>query len=98
MESPLRERLRVLTMIESGARAGELRGIRLGDFDLYRKTIIVTGKGSKRRLIPVSPELTATVDEYMLTPVPAPRAHAGRDRLPLVRRLEDGRAHDRTQA
>jgi integrase/recombinase XerC len=70
MESPLRERLRVLTMIESGARAGELRGLRLGDFDLYRKTIVVTGKGSKRRLIPVSAELAATVDEYMLTEYP----------------------------
>jgi integrase/recombinase XerC len=70
MESPLRERLRVLTMIESGARAGELRGLQLGDFDLYRKTIVVTGKGSKRRLIPVSAELAATVDEYMLTEYP----------------------------
>jgi integrase/recombinase XerC len=70
MESPLRERLRVLTMIESRARAGELRGLQLGDFDLYRKTIVVTGKGSKRRLIPVSAELAATVDEYMLTEYP----------------------------
>jgi integrase/recombinase XerC len=70
MESPLRERLRVLTMMESGARAGELRGLRLGDFDLYRKTIVVTGKGSKRRLIPISTELSATVDEYLLTPYP----------------------------
>jgi integrase len=70
MESPLRERLRVLTMIESGARAAELRGLQLGDFDLYRKTVVVTGKGSKRRLIPVSAELAATVDEYMLTAYP----------------------------
>jgi integrase/recombinase XerC len=70
MENPLRERLRVLTMIESGARAGELRGLQLGDFDLYRKTIVVTGKGSKRRLIPISAELAATVDEYMLTEYP----------------------------
>jgi integrase/recombinase XerC len=70
MDSPPRERLRVLTMMVSGARAGELRGLRLGDFDLYRKTIVVTGKASKRRLIPVSTELSATVDEYMLTEYP----------------------------
>ena len=95
MESPLRERLRVLTMIESGARAGELRGLQLGDFDLYRKTIVVTGKGSKRRLIPVSAELAATVDEYRLTEYPLLERTAGRVRLPLVRRLEDGRARDR---
>lgn len=70
MENPLRERLRVLTMIESGARAGEMRALTLGDFDLYRKTLTVLGKGSKRRLIPISAELVATVDEYMLTPYP----------------------------
>lgn len=70
MENPLRERLRVLTMIESGARAGEMRALTLGDFDLYRKTLTVLGKGSKRRLIPISAELAATVDEYMLTPYP----------------------------
>ena len=52
MENPLRERLRVLTMIESGARAGELRGLQLGDFDLYRKTIVVTGKGAKAAVDP----------------------------------------------
>ena len=70
MENPLRERLRVLTMIETGARAGELRGLTLGDFDLYRKTITVLGKGRKQRLIPISAELVATVDEYLLTAYP----------------------------
>lgn len=73
MESPLRERLRVLTMIETGARAGELHGrdgVQLGAFDLARKTVTVLGKGKKRRLIPISVELAATVDEYMLTPYP----------------------------
>jgi hypothetical protein len=44
--------------------------ITLGDFDLYRKTITVLGKGQKKRLIPVSAELTTTVDEYMLTAYP----------------------------
>jgi integrase len=37
MENPLRERLRVLAMIETGARAGELRALTLGDFDLVSK-------------------------------------------------------------
>jgi site-specific recombinase XerD len=68
MEQPLTQRLRVLVQIESGGRAGELRGIRLGDFDLYRKTVAVTGKGNKRRIVPVSAELSHTVDEYLLTP------------------------------
>jgi integrase/recombinase XerD len=70
MEHPLRERLRVLTMLETGGRAGELRGIQLEDFDLYRRVVTVLGKGSKQRLIPITPELVATVDEYLLTPYP----------------------------
>src|SRR5262245_52945921 len=57
-------------MIETGARKGELRALQLGDFDLFRKTLTVTGKGSKRRLIPLSAELANTVDEYLLTPYP----------------------------
>jgi integrase/recombinase XerC len=55
---------------ETGARAGELRSLRFGDFDLYRRTVTVLGKGSKRRLIPVSAEVTNTVDEYLLTEYP----------------------------
>jgi integrase/recombinase XerC len=70
MEHPLRERLRVLTMIETGARAGELRGIQLEHIDLYRRTVKVLGKGSKQRRIPISEELVRTVDEYLLTPYP----------------------------
>ena len=36
-----------------------LRGMRLGDFDLYDKAVTVLGKGKKRRRIPISPELSA---------------------------------------
>lgn len=72
LENPLRERLRVLTMIESGARASEMLGLRLEHFDLFHKTIRVTGKGSKERLVPISQELSGVVDEYLLTPYPPP--------------------------
>lgn len=67
---PLIERLRVQTMVESGARASELCGLQLFHFDLGRKTIVVTGKGSKKRLVPISGELVGIVDEYLLTPYP----------------------------
>lgn len=70
MEQPLWERLRVLAMIETGARAAELRGLTVGDFDLFRKTVTVLGKGRKPRLIPISADLVTTVDEYLLTPYP----------------------------
>jgi len=72
MESPLRERLRVLTMIESGARAAEMLDLQLRHFDLARKAIKVTGKGRKERLIPISQELSQIVDEYLLTEYPPP--------------------------
>ena len=72
MEAPLRERLRVLTMIESGGRKGEMLALQLADFDLYRKVVRLQGKGGKERLVPVSAELCAVVDEYLLTPYPMP--------------------------
>ena len=65
-------------MIETGARAGELRALKVGDFDLYRRTVTVLGKGSKRRLIPVSSEVTNALDEHY-DGVPAPRADADRE-------------------
>ena len=69
-ELALCERLRVLTMIESGGRKAELLGLTLEDFDLHRKTIRVLGKGKRPRLIPISGELVHLVDEYLLTPYP----------------------------
>jgi site-specific recombinase XerD len=97
MESPLRERLRVLTMIESGARAGELRGLQLGDFDLYRKTVTVTGKGSKRRLIR-SKASSPRPSTSTCSPSTAPRARANRDGLPLVSGLPRRSTRHRAQA
>lgn len=70
MECPLVQRVRALTMIESGGRASELRGLVLGDFDLVRKTVKLRGKGSKERLVGISPELVAAVDEYQLLGYP----------------------------
>lgn len=65
------QRLRILTLVQTGIRAGEAIGIRLGDFDLYRKKLRVEGKGSKERLIPIDGELSRMVDEYLLTPYPS---------------------------
>ena len=98
MESPLRERLRVLTMIESGARAGELRGLHSATSTSTGRRSSSLGKGSKRRLIPISAELAATVDEYILTEYPLLGRTPVADRLPLVRRLQGRRARHRREA
>jgi site-specific recombinase XerD len=70
MEFPLIERLRVMTMIESGGRKSEFLGLRLEHFDLFNRLLVVTGKGGKSRPIPISESLSRTVDEYLLTPYP----------------------------
>ena len=67
---PLLDRARILTMVETGARAGELRALRLGDFDLFRRAVRLVGKGRKERLVPISTELVRVVDEHLLTPYP----------------------------
>lgn len=74
LEHPLAGRLRVLTQVETGARAAELRGIRLNHYDLFSRQVTVTGKGGKTRLVPITPRLANLVDEYLLTPYPEPIA------------------------
>ena len=71
MDFPLIQKLRVLTMIESGGRAAELRGIKLGDFDLYRKSVTVLGKGRSVGGSRSRPSSSTTVDEHLLTEYPA---------------------------
>src|SRR5262245_47602194 len=46
MEMPLTERLRAMTLIQSGGRKEEMLGLQLGHFDLFNRTVTVTGKGS----------------------------------------------------
>ena len=95
MENPLCERLRVLTLMESGARAAELRGLRLGNFDLYRKT---TRQGVKAA---ADSEIGRAIRDCRRVPpyaVPDPRASARPHRLRLVRDLQGRGASHRAQA
>lgn len=70
MPCPLIQRIRALTIVETGARAGELRDLTLGHFDLYRKAVRLKGKGGKERIVPVSRELVSAIDEHLLSPYP----------------------------
>jgi site-specific recombinase XerD len=70
MTYPLLARIRALTMLESGGRALELRRLTVGDYDLYRRTITLRGKLNKERVVPISAELVAAVDEHLLTSYP----------------------------
>ena len=79
MEYPLVQRIRALTMVETGARASELRGLQLRDYDLYRRHITLRGKGGKERVVGMSSELAAVIDEHLLTPYPVLPREPGLD-------------------
>ncbi len=48
---PVRNRLVLELLYATGVRCSELRGIRLRDIDFDQKTILITGKGDKQRVV-----------------------------------------------
>ena len=55
--------LRVL--IDSGVRLAELTGLALADVDLDEGLAMVTGKGRRRRAVPLGAKATAALDRYL---------------------------------
>lgn len=55
--------LRVL--IDSGVRLAELTGLTLEDIDLDEGLAVVTGKGKRRRAVPLGAKATAALDRYL---------------------------------
>jgi site-specific recombinase XerD len=55
--------LRVL--IDSGVRLAELTGLTLEDVDLDEGLAVVTGKGKRRRAVPLGAKATAALDRYL---------------------------------
>ena len=102
----LRDRAVVELLYGSGLRVGELCGLRPSDVDLVRGQLLVWGKGSKQRQVPMSEASVVAVREWAAGGRPAmagPEAEAPADALFLnrrgrrlsprdVRRILDGRA------
>lgn len=65
----IRDEVAVLVLVDGGVRKSELGGIRVRDFDLARKTLLVTGKGQKQRTIPIRGRLVQTIEHYLLEPL-----------------------------
>ncbi|MDL2251587.1 tyrosine-type recombinase/integrase [Odoribacter sp. OttesenSCG-928-J03] len=61
----LRDRLVLLTAYCTGMRRGELVGLKVKDIDLGSKSVVVTGKGAKQRLIPLADELLEDMKYYL---------------------------------
>lgn len=61
----MRDLLILELLYATGIRRSELVNLELTDFDQKLRTVRVLGKGSKERLIPISPELLSRLDIYM---------------------------------
>jgi len=62
----------------SGLRVGELVGVQLTDLDFVSKTVLVHGKGSKDRYVPMHDQLIDRLKDYMVIVRPALRGRTQR--------------------
>ena len=60
-----RARLIILLEVQEGLRACEVARIEVGDVDFTERTIVVRGKGDRERLLPVSAQTWAALDDYL---------------------------------
>jgi integrase/recombinase XerD len=63
--SDLRDRALLELLYDTGARVSEVVGIGLGDLDFDEELILLTGKGSKQRLVPMGATLNAVLRSYL---------------------------------
>lgn len=61
----IRERLVIQLFYETGIRLSELVGLNVEDVDFARKSIKVTGKRNKQRIIPIGDGLIRSLKEYV---------------------------------
>ncbi len=67
----LRDRAILEVLYGSGCRVSELTGIDVDDIDTERRTLLVTGKGDKQRMLPIGSHAAAAVDAYLVRGRPA---------------------------
>lgn len=61
----LRDRALLATLTFTGTRLSEITGINLKDLDMTNRTVRVTGKGSKERIIPLNAVVTEAINNYL---------------------------------
>lgn len=61
----LRDRAMLELFYSSGLRLAELAGLNIGDVDMADRTVRVTGKGSKQRVVPVGRQALAALNDWL---------------------------------
>jgi len=61
----LRDHAIMELLYESGVRRAEVAGINLNDADLRRRTILVTGKGNKQRIVIINETTARAIADYL---------------------------------
>lgn len=85
-EETLRNHAIIETLYGSGLRVSELTGLRISRLSLDEGFMIVEGKGSKQRLVPLSPSSIELIGEYLPRRNKGPVKREGEDILFLNRR------------
>lgn len=64
--SPLKTRLVIRFLLETGCRGCEVRDLKVGDFDLKERVVVIRGKKhGKTRQIPLSEALVGEISEFI---------------------------------
>lgn len=66
----VRDKLGILILLRTGVRAGEIRNILVEHVNLADQLMIVHGKGSRSRVIPLRGPVLQAMSEFMLTEIP----------------------------
>ena len=66
------QRALVMLLVFTGIRRSEAAGIQLEDLDLERGLLLVRGKRDKQRVVPLTPETVAALQEYLACRRPTP--------------------------
>jgi len=61
----VRDRAALLILLDCGLRASELCGLEVGDASLEEQTLLVTGKGSKERVVPFGTAVRSALVSYL---------------------------------